>query len=223
MKPTDPIELIREENAAHYYAAATYAFKVLGAEAEKHFPRLEQLSRFNSLDELKAVVDGLRPKPTPKPLPPMEPSPEPWHPCAHFGGEDKCERCKRENTAARNVLAIANKMYEQFHLFVKSRIHAESIPWTNGKTYHEFADLEQKVWGRITSSIENYENSGTPMAWLRVVVRAVVVNHFRDERRKKRDTRKTVQFDITAHDLVHPDSDFSVPAKPTAVPVKADA
>jgi hypothetical protein len=79
------------EQTATYSAAVDYACEILGDAAPNFFPRLHELSRYNSLDELRSVVDGWRP-PTPKPTPEPTPKPERWTPCKHFGGDRECDR-----------------------------------------------------------------------------------------------------------------------------------
>jgi hypothetical protein len=49
------------DQTSKYFAATQYACEVLGDDAPRYFPRLHQLSRYNSPDELRAIVDSWRP------------------------------------------------------------------------------------------------------------------------------------------------------------------
>jgi DNA-directed RNA polymerase specialized sigma24 family protein len=83
--------------------------------------------------------------------------------------------------------------------FVRKRIHAEILPWTGGKSYPKFDDLEQETWWLIARQIKQYApepETGKPFAWLRTVVHSAVVDHFRSEYSQKRDVRKEVPTDF---------------------------
>ncbi len=203
------------DKASNYFAAAQYACDVLGDDAPNYFPRLHQLSRYNSLDELQAIVDDWRP-PVPKPIPAPIPKPERWTPCKHFGGDRECDRCKRENTTAgliyAGAMALADKIYQEHRKFVRSRIHAELLPYTGGKVYPGFDDLEQKVWQAVAARIAGYADTGTPLAWLRDIVHGTVIDHFRRTFADKRGDNKTVPLDF----------DPASPTSPLPVPVKSN-
>ena len=210
-----------------YYDACQYAREALSDDiAPQYFSRLYQLARYAPLEDLQALIDSWRP-PTPKITLPEPPAPEPWTMCSHFGGDRDCDICSLKDCKAgliyAGAMALAQKMFELpveeggCRPFVRQRIHAELLPYTGGKVYPGFDDLEQKVWTSIAASIAGYRDAKTPLAWLRPVVQGVVVKHFRDSWRQMRDLRKETQFSIETHDSVSPDSPVSPPAKATAV------
>src|SRR5258708_30610504 len=82
------------------------------------------------------------------PAPKPQPLQEPWKPCKHFGGDRECERCQRKELVAgliyAGAMAKADAMFKEHRAFVRKRINAELLPYTDGEAYHEFDDLKQK-------------------------------------------------------------------------------
>ncbi len=68
------------DQTSKYFDATQYAYAVLGGDASRYFPRLHRLSRYNSPEELRAIVDGWRPA-----APPPPPAPDSWQPGATWG------------------------------------------------------------------------------------------------------------------------------------------
>jgi DNA-directed RNA polymerase specialized sigma24 family protein len=93
-------------------------------------------------------------------------------------------------------MKLADEMWNQYEKFVRKRIHAEILPFTGGKVYPSFDDLEMEVWMSVARQIERYFDEETPMAWLRTVVHGTVVDHFRRARAAKRGADKTVPLDF---------------------------
>lgn len=215
------------ETTLKYLDACQYARQVLGdAVAAPYFERLHKLARTNSIEELQSIVRGWRP-PRAKESGQLEsenslstPESKEWGgPCKHWGGSRECPTCLRENAAAgvrlAGALAIADRMFQEHRAFVLTRIYGECLPFTGGRAYSQIDDLEQNVWQAVTARIAKYENRDQPLAWLKTVVHSIVVNHFRDEFRKKRDVRKTVQLDPVKHDGAKVSTGrTSVPVKP---------
>jgi hypothetical protein len=160
-------------------------------------------------DPVRAIRESwgiVRPRPYLVP-PPVVPTR--WTPCTHWGGTRKCASCERPKAAG--VMVKAQSLYEGYRDFVRARIHAELLPYTNGGSFKEFSDLESDVWHNVARKIESYEDRGTPMAWLKVVVRSTVNDHFDSQWAKKRDIRLETLFGDTSTlttDAVH--------AKPTS-------
>jgi hypothetical protein len=171
------------------------------------------------------------PAPTPKPAPPAsipddDESYQPWTPCKHFGGTRECSRCKAKKTAAGrkhvSAMRLADDMYRDHEMFVKSRIHAELQPYTGGKPFSSFDDLEQVVWRGIASRIETYNPQASPttgkemqLTWLRRVVHSVVIDYFKREYAAKRGNNKTVSlgdFDPSN------EAAFATPKRPAGAP-----
>lgn len=194
------------DSAIRYLDAATYARQILGDDvATKYFERLHKLARTNSPAELQSIIRGWIP-PLPKPLPEPEPEPVPQAPvpqgvgpCAHYGGTWECERCRIENTKAAvrlaGAMALAEQMYQQHRKFVLDRMHTELAPFTNGKPFEGFDDLEQDVWRSVASRIARYEDRSTPLAWLKHVVHGTVVDHFKRAWAAKRGAAVTDQIE----------------------------
>ena len=201
----------------NYFNATEYARLVL-RDAPSYFPRLHELSRTNTLDEMIAIIDSWCPA-LPRPIP-LVPTSTCWTPCKHFGGDHECPRCVRENTKAgliyAGAMAKADEMFKQHQAFVRRQIHAELLPFTQGKPYQEFDDLEQKVWQNVAAHIAGYADTGTPLAWLKIVVHNTVVTYWRDRLAAKRGEWKTGQFP-ERYDIVNPASPISVPAQSTAI------
>lgn len=203
------------DQTSKYFDATQYARRVLGNDAEQYFPHLHQLSRHNSLDELLATIDGWRPAtPAPVPTPTSAPESPRWTPCRHFGGDRLCKRCVTENTRAgiiyAGAMAKADAMFKEHRAFVQYRIKAELFPWTNGPDHPEFDDIEQKVWQTVAARIATYEDTGTPMAWLKVVVHSAVIDYIRRTFAGKRGATVTgpLDFDPASEPLlarpIHP-------------------
>ena len=109
-------------------------------------------------------------------------------------------------------MILAQQIFEDHRKFVLSRIHADALPWTGGKTYPSFDDLEQEVWQAVARRIGEYIDQETPLAWLKVITHATVIDHFRRTWAKKRGTNVTRPLDF---DPVNPNSPVLPPAKPT--------
>jgi hypothetical protein len=195
------------ETTLHYLDSCNYARQLLGDEiAALYFPRLHKLAKTNSPEELQSIVRGWRrplPKEEPKPEPPPQAEPpQPtkpiWKPCRHFGGSRECSTCLKRNTAAgvrlAGAMALANEMYNQHRRFVLDRLRTELMPFTDGKPYSAFDDLEQMCWQAVASGIAKYEDQSTPLAWLKKIVHGTVVDHFRRLGATKRGTALTDQL-----------------------------
>ena len=68
-----------------------------------------------------------------------------WEPCERWGGTKPCtghEHAPLGDTQMQQ----AEGMWKGNSGFVKKRIHAEILPWTGGKTYVKFDDLEASVF-----------------------------------------------------------------------------
>jgi hypothetical protein len=111
------------EQTATYSAAVDYACEILGDAASNFFPRLHELSRYNSLDELRSVVDGWRP-PTPNPTPEPTPKPERWTPCKHFGGDRECVTCRRKEAVAALAMEQIKRVNESLNVGAAYRVPA---------------------------------------------------------------------------------------------------
>ncbi len=78
------------DQTSTYFAATQYACEVLGDEtAARYFPRLHQLSRYNSPDELQAIIDSWRP--ASHPTAPPTPAPGLWLPGSAWGDAVRVE------------------------------------------------------------------------------------------------------------------------------------
>jgi DNA-directed RNA polymerase specialized sigma24 family protein len=76
------------DQTSRYFAATQYACEVLGDDAPRYFPRLHQLSRHNSPEELRAIVDGWRPD---LQTAPPTPAPGLWLPGSAWGDAVRVE------------------------------------------------------------------------------------------------------------------------------------
>jgi len=169
-----------------------------------------------------------KPEPTPEPESDESPSRMPRQSCKHYNpfSDYECPRCKAKKTAAEKehagVMALADTMYRKHGMFVKSRIHAELQPYTGGKPFPSFDDLEQVVWRGIASRIETYTPQASPttgkemqLTWLRSVVHSVVIDYFKREYAAKRGNNKTVSlgdFDPSN------EAAFATPKRPAGAP-----
>jgi DNA-directed RNA polymerase specialized sigma24 family protein len=77
------------DQTSRYFDAAQYCYEVLGDDAPRYFPRLHQLSQYNSSDELQAIIDSWRPA-----APPPVPKPGAWMPGSAWGSAVRVERQK---------------------------------------------------------------------------------------------------------------------------------
>lgn len=197
---------MNNESILRYLEACQYAIVTLGSDAERYFSRLHKLAAINSTEDLHAMVRGWRPNEvqpaavTPAPVPSQTTNNQPWTPCKHYGGERLCERCKAEQTATglryAGAMKLADAMYEKYRPFVRKRIHAELNPYTGGKAYPGFDDLELECWQAVAARIEKYIDHATPMAWLKVIIRGTVADHFKRTLAAKRGADKTVPLDF---------------------------
>lgn len=77
------------DQTSRYFAATCYACEVLGDDAPRHFTRLYELSKYNTAEELQAIVDSWRP--TPQPTAPPTPAPGLWVPGSAWGDAVRVE------------------------------------------------------------------------------------------------------------------------------------
>lgn len=68
------------DSTSKYFDATQYAYAVLGESASRYFSRLHQLSRYNSAEELRSIIDGWKPA-----TPPSPPAPGLWTPGSRWG------------------------------------------------------------------------------------------------------------------------------------------
>lgn len=82
------------EQSSNYFDAALYAYQVLGVDAPKYLARLQQLSRYNSTDELHAIVDSWCPKDAlaSRPAPNKAPAPDLWTAGSQWGSAIRVAR-----------------------------------------------------------------------------------------------------------------------------------
>ena len=148
---------------------------------------------------------------------------KPWEPCIHWGGTRPCSTHEhkplngdQEKLGQDTWNARGNRG------FVRKRIRAEILPYTDGNAYLKFDDLEASVWWTIAGRMRSYvpvrdqEGDVIPKAergWLREVVHSAVIDHFRAENNKTRDARREI--------LVEFDYDLGIP--PPNEPMQAQS